>query len=260
MKNFRNHARKISAVMALSILFVSCSTNEDTAAAGSAQQTAVSKQYSGEDLFRGIFFSEGVVASKLSNYGKFEDVKGQLNAEQKKELLTLQNELISYISKNDPTYFSKFQKSINSGNPVVIRAAIAESKGTLKQAVLKITNVNLTDVEKKINMEKAKGVVDLNKIKDLKTQLGNNPYNSSKEVAVFPVWAVAVVVAVVVAVAVYADVVYWSVIEPVPLDPEDPIIGPRPIDPEPIFVPEDPGLRLEKEQFVNSIIELNAIQ
>lgn len=237
MKSIRKQASKISIFLALSLLFISCSQNEsfNVPNTNGGSQNLKTNLYTGQDLFKGIFFSEGVVASRLSNYEKFNQIKSQFNKEERKKLVELQNDLIEYISKNNPTYFLTFEKSINSGNPVIIRNEIEKSKILLKEAVTKVTNINFNEVQESIDIEKAKGVVRLDKIKDLKMKLApSNNYDSTNVVAVFPVWAVAIVVAVVVEVAVYVDVVYWSVQSA-----------------------GNEGLRIENEDFINSITLLN---
>jgi SdpC family antimicrobial peptide len=239
MKNIRKQARKISLVFGLSILFVSCSQNEDF---NSKQQEATIQQldnnYSGIDLFKGIFFSEGPIATKLSNNQKFEKLKGQFTNEQKIAFVKLQNDLISEISKNYPTYFSEFEKSIESGNQIKIRSELEKSKVILKNAVQKITDVNFEEIEKNISKQKTNLVVNLDNIQSLKEKNvlnGYNPSDYSKPDACVAVWAVAVVVAAVAWVAVYVDIVYWSV-------------APN----------EDSSLmKMEGENFVNSIAQLN---
>lgn len=233
MRKIRNYAKQIALVMSVSILFVSCSANEDSSTVSSVQPNNVS----GQDLFKGIFFSEGALAKDLSNYQQFTNVKSQLTDKENKELADLQDDIVVYISKHHPAYFEEFKKSIASKNPVVIRSEIAKSKIILKDAVLNITKVDLKQIESKINLEKAKGVVNLDQIRNLKSQVTTKQnYSSSKEVAIWPVAIAVLVVAVVLEVAVYVDIAYWSIIEP---------------------VPEDPTLTLENDEFIKSISELD---
>ena len=240
MKLIRIQARKIAMMLGLSFLFVSCSQNEDFSSSDSLESSQLTKSasnYTGVDLFKGIFFSEGTVAPKLANYEKFEKLKLQFTKEQSNAFVKLQSDLITEISKNNPTYFSEFEKSMKSGNQVVIRKELENSKLILKNAVQKITNVNFEEIEKNISKQKTNLVVNLDNIQSLKSKNvlnGYNPADYANKEACIAVWVVGVVVAAVAWVAVYVDIVYWSVAE------------------------SNSTVQMEAENFVNSIAELNA--
>lgn len=241
MKLIRKQAKKIAFMLGLSLLLVSCSQNEDFSNSDSvvnSQSSESANNYSGVDLFKGIFFSEGAVASKLANYEKFEKLKVQFTEEQRIAFIKLQNDLIKEIFKNNPNYFSKFEKSIKSGNQIIIRKELESSKQVLKDAVQKITNINYEEIENSISKQKTNLVVNLDNIQSLKSKIilkGYNPADYTNKQACVAVWAVGVVVAAVAWVAVYVDIVYWSA-----------------------TTNNENTMKIESENFINSIAQLNA--
>ncbi|MBL4940004.1 MAG: hypothetical protein JKY16_07025 [Lutibacter sp.] len=229
MKSIRKYLKSISSLLAFLILFVSCEQYDS-----SIDDNQAINRSSGEELFKGIFFGNGNVAQKLSNFKDFEVLKAQITNEQKSAFLKLQNDLIIHINKNNPEYFENFENAINTGNQVIIRNELDSSKEFLKNSVQELTNLNYSEIEKEISMQKANFNIDLNKIETLKSKLilkGYNPGNYDNKEAC--VWAIAVVVAVVLWVAVVVDIIYW------------------------VQESSDSENKMEKENFINSIAQLN---
>ncbi|HSP17292.1 MAG TPA: hypothetical protein VLV78_21290 [Thermoanaerobaculia bacterium] len=96
-----------------------------------------SKNYSGEDLFRGIFFAEGDIAAKVPELRRLREAYGlsALNDKQKAAVRHLQDELIAQIKKADASYFTDFQAEIQSGNQVRVLAKLKEA-GRLVWSIL----------------------------------------------------------------------------------------------------------------------------
>ncbi|SFZ82102.1 protein of unknown function [Tenacibaculum maritimum NCIMB 2154] len=94
-------------------------------------------------------------------------------------------------------------------------------------------------LKNKYPKKKSSLVVNLDEIQDLKSRqfLKNYQPNYQAKEACLAVWAVAVVVAAALWVAVYVDVVYWSSARST-----------------------NTAVRLEQENFINSIAELNVIK
>ena len=63
MKSIRKYLKSISSLLAFLVLLVSC-TQYDS----SVDDDLAINQSNGEELFKGIFFGNGPIASKLSNY------------------------------------------------------------------------------------------------------------------------------------------------------------------------------------------------
>lgn len=223
--------KSISSLLAFLILFVSCEQYDS-----SIDDNLAINRSSGEELFKGIFFGNGNVAQKLSNFKDFEDLKAQFTNEQKNAFLKLQNDLIVHINEKNSKYFKNFENAINTGNQVIIRNELDSSKEFLKNAVQELTNLNYSEIEKEISMQKANFNIDLDKIETLKSKLilkGYNPGNYENKEACVAIWAVAVVVAVALWVAVVVDIIYWA------------------------QKSSDSESKIEKENFINSIAQLN---
>ncbi|GAA1840237.1 sporulation delaying protein family toxin [Actinomadura bangladeshensis] len=84
----------------------------DQAARPATVQTA---RFSGEDLFRGLFFGQGPVATT------FPDITHQQQARVRTDVV---NELVSLMSESDPAFFSRFAADIRSGDRYRIRSAL----------------------------------------------------------------------------------------------------------------------------------------
>jgi len=235
--NILNNLRKpnFAIFLASLILFVSCEQYDDT-----INDNLKTKQITGKELFKGIFFAEGESSHRLSNFEDFKKLKSQMTSEQKTVFSKFQNDLITQIDKSNPEYFTNLENAVYTGNRVIIRNELKNSKNIIKEAIQEFTSFDYDEIEKQISQQKSNLVVNLNEIQDLKSKQFLKDYQpnyQSKEIACFAVWAVAVVVAVALWVAVYVDIVYWSAIEST-----------------------DESVRLEQENFINSIAELNVIK
>lgn len=214
------------------ILFISCSQYDDT-----INENLEINQIAGKELFKGIFFSEGEISRKLSNFEGFEKLKSQLTSEQKIAFIKFQNDLIAQIDKSNPLYFTNLENAIYTGNHIIIRNELNSSKEVIKEAIQSLTSFDYDEIEKQISQQKSSLVVNLDEIQDLKAKQLLKDYqpNYQAQEACVAIWAVAVAVAVGLWVAVVVDIVYWA----------------SPIE------ATDSAERLEQENFINSIAELN---
>ena len=234
--NILNNLRKPYFAMFLAslILFTSCSQYDDT-----IPENIETNQITGKELFKGIFFSEGSVSKKLSNFEDFKKLKSQFTSEQKASFLTFQNDLIAQIDKSNPQYFTNLENAVYTGNHVIIRNELNNSKNIIKEAIQALTSFDYDEIERQISQQKSSLVVNLDEIQDLKSKQFLKDYqpNYQAKEAFVAVWAVAVVVAAALWVAVYVDIVYWSAANST-----------------------DTAVRLEQENFINSIAELNVVK
>lgn len=234
--NILNNLRKPYFAMFLAslILFVSCSQYDNT-----IPENIETNQITGKELFKGIFFAEGKISQKLSNFKDFQKLKSQFTNEQRTAFSKFQNELITQIDKSNPQYFTNLQNVIYTGNRVIIRNELNNSKNIIKKAAQKLVSFDYDEIEKQISQQKSSLVVNLDEIQSLKSKQFLKDYqpNYQSKEACIVIWAVAVVVAVALWVAVYLDIVYWSAIEST-----------------------DESVRLEQENFINSIAELDVIK
>ena len=230
MKSIRKYLKSISSLLAFLVLLVSC-TQYDS----SVDDDLAINQSNGEELFKGIFFGNGPIASKLSNYADYENLKSQFTSEQKTAFMSLQNSLIAHIKNESPEFFVNFKNSINTGNQIIIRNELKNSKEFLKNAIEEITNLKYDAIEKTILEQKTNLIVDLNNINNLKAQMELNGFNQKADAELSPIWVVviAAAAAIVVVVVVFFD--FWVT------DPIDSLSQKS----------------IENENFINSIAELN---
>ncbi|WP_159257291.1 hypothetical protein [Tenacibaculum maritimum] len=135
--NILNNLRKpyFAILLATLILFVSCSQYDDT-----IPENIETNRITGKELFKGIFFSEGNVSQRLSNFQDFKKLKSQFTSEQKTSFLNFQNNLIAQIDKSNPEYFTNLENAIYTGNRVIIRNELNNSKGIIKKAIQTLTS------------------------------------------------------------------------------------------------------------------------
>ena len=128
-----------------------------------------------------------------------------------------------------------FKNSINTGNQIIIRNELKNSKEFLKNAIEEITNLKYDAIEKTILEQKTNLIVDLNNINNLKAQMELNGFNQKADAELSPIWVVviAAAAAIVVVVVVFFD--FWVT------DPIDSLSQKS----------------IENENFINSIAELN---
>lgn len=80
-----------------------------------------------EALARGIFFAEGEVASRITAYNGLRELREEaLNDEQKAALIKVQDELMSIIKANDPSFLNSFGTTLRSGDHLQIQKAVKD--------------------------------------------------------------------------------------------------------------------------------------
>lgn len=128
------------APVAMHFLLTSCSNDivspQNNIQAGHTVSSAAKVQFSGEELFRGIFFTQGIVSSKVpilsETINSFSNsVKTNTETKAKNAFY---NEMVSGISVSDETYLPRLQKAVASGDPFLIRSILQEG-GVLLQKV-----------------------------------------------------------------------------------------------------------------------------
>jgi SdpC family antimicrobial peptide len=83
--------------------------------------------YTGEVVFRGVFFGEGEVADLFPEiWGNY---KSQVNS---KEWIKLKESIISSLKTNNPTFLDKFGKEMQSGNHFRIQSILIEGSNLLR--------------------------------------------------------------------------------------------------------------------------------
>lgn len=128
MKNFRKHSKKIALVLLSSFIFVNCSQQDDNINTSNKDNNSILQRsgqiYTGEELFKSIFFGQGEFAKNISMY---EDITNQYEqGGMVKESLFLErfDTFVQKVTNTNPTFFNDFQTNINSGNPLVIQESL----------------------------------------------------------------------------------------------------------------------------------------
>lgn len=126
MKNVRRFAKNpvLLILLCCSVLFVSCKTRNP----GQTTQQTNKVPYSGEELFRGIFFLEGEVANKIPEIRNLKKISGfNKISDYKKDLLEkTRSRIVSEIKKDHPDFFPNFAKTLQSGDRVKIQQTLIE--------------------------------------------------------------------------------------------------------------------------------------
>jgi hypothetical protein len=110
----------IALLLCGSIIFSSCNSGVVSQESLTIGET---KKYTGEELFRGIFFMQGEVAKSIPMY---EDMLVSLGKDKTSEedINKFSNEIIGYMKVLDPNFFVEFQRGIESKNPYQIRETL----------------------------------------------------------------------------------------------------------------------------------------
>lgn len=127
MKNFRKHSKKIALVLLSSFIFVNCSQQDDNINTSNKDNNSIlqrsGKIYSGEELFKSIFFGQGEFAKNISLYNdvvkEFEE--GKLNDSDFKLRF---NNFVKKVNEYNPNFFKNFQQNIYSGDPLIVQNAL----------------------------------------------------------------------------------------------------------------------------------------
>jgi uncharacterized membrane protein (DUF485 family) len=233
MKHFRKASTKSFVIIPLILSLLTFSTSCQQ----SIEKTDVS--YSGEELFKGIFFMQGAASDKISLFTK---VKKEFPFENDMNAMKQYNDIISEVMlviKNESgDFLNQFKVAIESGDYFQVEN-ILESGTKLLYASLfksptvaeyyqealnlsqKINTDGLIGKDGNVNLEKMRQIDDLIRQKTENGQNLSSRTQACSLVAVCVVWiylaavqsaAVAVSVAGVVAVAAYAGAWIWTAV------------------------------------------------
>lgn len=192
------------------------------------QDSEIAKQdYSGEELFRGIFFLQGDVVNNLESLKPRSnqlEVAQKANPESQEFFDELVDEIVMQIKLLDPEYFTNFKSQMASKNYYSMELALSNGTKMIKAAGLKSDKISgvfrlMVEIENKgvdfeneefktLDLEKPENVEKLKSIlkKDYSIDLDDEQYN----VACVPVAAVCVVYAAAAVVSI-AAVAYTAV-------------------------------------------------
>lgn len=145
MKSVRKYIKEVSSFMSLLILTVSCSqydyisadnnVNNNYTSSGLFKKSSI-ENYSGEEIFKGIFFAKGEIADGLLNiknsysYYLVNNLTQVQDEKYESEIASVTNE----INQKYPSYFSDFKRNIESGSHILITETIDEGAKKLFEA------------------------------------------------------------------------------------------------------------------------------
>lgn len=124
--------------MSTSILFISCSQYDELFTNENNSNNVFSKSlnYSGEDIFKGIFFAKGEVANLLTNINNSHSyylINNLSNAESIQYELEIES-VINEIRTKNSSFFDDFKNQIESGSHVLINETISEGAKKIFEA------------------------------------------------------------------------------------------------------------------------------
>lgn len=132
MKSLRMYAPLAAIVLGLNLLFVSCApTANDTA--------SISAKYSGEEIFRGLFFCQHGIADNIPQLSVAAAEINMLRANNKEVdqyLSSLATTTIDYINSHYPNFFDELQMAMYNGDYYQIQEKLNLSGKIIEQAIL----------------------------------------------------------------------------------------------------------------------------
>lgn len=94
--------------------------------------------FDGKTAFEGVFFGKGPVAEHLPGIwqsAKVRSLHAKISPEARARADDLQRSLIANIEAQDPGFFTRFAKLVQSGDPVAVSDAIIEGGDRIEQAL-----------------------------------------------------------------------------------------------------------------------------
>lgn len=149
------HRKILRALIALPLLvfFISygCQTN------GNEKNTS-QMNYSGEEIFKGIFFLQGPLPNKIEAL-KSEYEKSKASMATNKEVgefqLEFSKEIIKSINTLDPSFFKQFKEQMESKNYYAVQLAVANASKMLKAGGYNSKYSNLFKLSDELESKKA---------------------------------------------------------------------------------------------------------
>lgn len=87
---------------------------------------------SGEAIFNGLYFGQGVVAERFPEIWQNQavlDLKEKMTSADQAKFDAFRSETVSRISAREPSFFKQFAADMQSGNPVQVKSALGRANG-----------------------------------------------------------------------------------------------------------------------------------
>jgi hypothetical protein len=150
MKHIRTFLKPVSYALILTMVFTSCGQFEP------AQESV--PDFSGEEIFAGVFFSSGEFAKKIPSYRDNVNALETMNPEQKAAYDKSLAELLNAIKTKNPEFFTYFKTSVMSKDHQVIEKAIING-GKEIYANIKILYPNFEQLFERIESDYKSGEI-----------------------------------------------------------------------------------------------------
>jgi SdpC family antimicrobial peptide len=87
----------------------------------------------GEEIFRGVVFGQGPVAKMVSSerVRSLNAAVAKMSAKQILMITAAQDTIVARMRQSDPAFFTRYARDMQSGNPVLIRKALDETRALL---------------------------------------------------------------------------------------------------------------------------------
>jgi SdpC family antimicrobial peptide len=109
-----------------------------------------SVNFSGEEMFRGLFFVEGKYAEaipELKSMG-ISYMYNDMSKEEKTNLDQLRNEVVSLIKADDIEFFEDFKSIMLSENPTMIKEELAKAHDFVNSKIQEVLKINKAEFDK----------------------------------------------------------------------------------------------------------------
>lgn len=136
MKKFRTKIRTVSVLLSLNLFLASCSNSVNDALDNLGDNpnkienttqgvtSITAQEYSGEELFKSVFFAYGDFAKHISMHHDIIAKISAAPADQHDAFLARFDHFAKAVKENNPIYFEKFKTDILSGDNATIQNAI----------------------------------------------------------------------------------------------------------------------------------------
>lgn len=91
--------------------------------------------YSGEALFKGIFFAEGEVAEQIPELSGLSAKNFASTDNEIQEIDAFHAEVIAYVNRNYPAYMGTLESAVNSRSHVKIDQVVTQGKSIVEEAI-----------------------------------------------------------------------------------------------------------------------------
>ncbi len=148
----------VGVSLALGMTLYSCQTGEAT----------LKKNFSGEELFNGIFFGQGEVATLIPEISNQVNMADVLTTDELEEVANVRQDLTAALKVQNPNFFNEFKSAIQSGNHLRIQETLRQTSELIFQGIMDISNVQTSKTKEQIASELGKAV----NLDELKTSNG----------------------------------------------------------------------------------------